>query len=368
MTATLPREEPGRLRAPASQRARVAHRRLLRSDGLTAAVLVAVMAFTVVRGSDLTTTTVLNFGLFILLVASLQLMHGFTNQASLTQAGIYGIGAYVSVYVEVHAGLPPEVAFILAAVSGALVGLIFAIPLTRLREHFLALGTLAAQVLLTEAFIHLTGLTGGINGEAVPDAHLNSITVLAVILAVDLAVLVGISHLRVSRRGRQLLALRADETMASSVGVDVARLRIAVVAVSFSLAAMAGCLFTETAGYISPDDFTLITSLAVLVAVIFGGRSLTWGTLVGAAAYSALNAQTASLPGLSALILGVVLVAVLGYLPQGLTGIRLPARWARLSRTRSPSKGPDREPFGTVGSPPEADAPGPVAPGADGDD
>lgn len=75
-------------------------------------------------------------------------------------------------------------------------------------------------------------------------------------------------------------------------------------------------------------------------------RSATWGTLAGAAAYSVLNAETTSLPGLSDLLLGIMLVVVLGYLPSGLTGItvpsrllpgpaRLPAGLARLRRRRS---------------------------------
>jgi branched-chain amino acid transport system permease protein len=141
----------------------------------------------------------------------------------------------------------------------------------------------------------------------------------------------GLNHLRISRVGRQVLAVKADETMAASIGINVRLLRITVIAVAFAVAAGAGCLFTETAGFVSPDDFTLTASLAVLVAVILGGRSVTWGTLAGAAAYSVLNAESTALPGLSDLLLGIMLVIVLGYLPEGLTGIAVPAAWqARL--------------------------------------
>jgi branched-chain amino acid transport system permease protein len=163
-----------------------------------------------------------------------------------------------------------------------------------------------------------------VNGEAVPDFVINSVPVLGVIFLCAALVVAGLNHLRVSRVGRQVLAVKTDETMASSIGINVRRLRIAAIVVAFAMAAGAGCLFTETAGFISPDDFTLTSSLAVLVAVILGGRSIVWGTLAGAAAYSALNAETTSLPGLSDLILGITLVVILGYLPEGLTGIRLP--------------------------------------------
>jgi branched-chain amino acid transport system permease protein len=219
------------------------------------------------------------------------------------------------------------VALLASVAAGALAGLLVALPLSRLREHILAMGTLAVQVILSEAFVHLTSLTGGVNGEAVPGALINSVPVMVTVSAVAAVVVIALNHFRISRVGRQVLAVKADETMAASIGIHVRRLRLVVVVVSFAMAAGTGALFTETAGFISPDDFTLTSSLAVLVAVILGGRSVTWGTLVGAAAYSALNAETTSLPGLSDLILGIMLVVVLGYLPNGLTGFRVP--WGR---------------------------------------
>ena len=304
------------------------HLRAAGTDTAMTAVFAAVAVFTALHGSGFATTTTINFGLFTLLTASLQIMLGFSNQASLTQVGIYGIGAYVAVYVETNAGVPVPLALLASLGAGAVAGLVIALPLSRLREHILAMGTLAVQVILSEAFIHLTSLTGGVNGEAVPDALINSVPVMMTICACAAAVIIGLNHFRISRIGRQVLAVKADETMAASIGINVRRLRLTVVVVSFAVAAGAGCLFTETAGFISPDDFTLTSSLAVLVAVILGGRSVTWGTLAGAAAYSALNAETTSLPGLSDLILGIMLVVVLGYLPSGLTGLQVP--WHRV--------------------------------------
>jgi len=307
-----------------------AHVRATRADLAMAAVFGIVAIFTAAHGSAFATTTTINFGLFTLLVASLQIMLGFSNQASLTQAGIYGVGAYVAVYVETKTGVAMPVALLTSLAAGAVAGLVLALPLARLREHILAMGTLAVQVILSEAFIHLTSLTGGVNGEAVPDALINSVPVMVTICACAAGVIIALNHFRISRAGRRILAVKADETMAVSIGINVRKLRLIAVVVSFALAAGAGCLFTETAGFISPDDFTLTSSLAVLVAVILGGRSITWGTLLGAAAYSLLNAETTSLPGLSDLILGIMLVVVLGYLPSGLTGFQVPWQRARL--------------------------------------
>jgi branched-chain amino acid transport system permease protein len=309
------------------------HARAAGTDAVVLAVFGVIAIFTALHGSDFATTTAINFGLFTLLTASLQLMLGFANQASLAQAGVYGVGAYVAVYAETHSGAPFPVAFLAAVVSGAVLGIVIAFPLSRLREHFLAMGTLAGQVILSSAFIHLGGFTGGVNGEAVPDSSLNSIPVMMVIFACAVLAIAGLNHLRLSRAGRKILAVKADETMAASIGINVRMLRVAVIVVAFAMAAGTGCLFTETAGYISPDDFTLTASLAVLVAVILGGRSVSWGTLAGAAAYSVLNAETTSLPGLSDLLLGIMLVVILGYLPNGLTGIAVPPAWqARLRR------------------------------------
>ena len=311
---------------------RIAHEHLAaaRTDLAMLATFAVVAVFTALHGSDFATTTTINFGLFTLLTASLQLMLGFSNQASLTQVGIYGVGAYTAVYIETETGVPMPVALLASLAAGAVAGLLIALPLSRLREHILAMGTLAVQVILSEAFIHLTSLTGGVNGEAVPGALIASVPVMMTICACAAGVIIALNHFKITRLGRQVLAVKADETMAASIGINVRRLWLVVVMISFALAAGTGCLFTETAGFISPDDFTLTSSLAVLVAVILGGRSVTWGTLAGAAAYSALNAETTSLPGLSDLILGIMLVVVLGYLPSGLTGLQVP--WQHVGR------------------------------------
>ena len=332
------------------------HVRAARTDLAMAAVFAAVAIFTAGHGSAFATTTTINFGLFTLLTASLQIMLGFSNQASLTQAGIYGVGAYTAVYVETKTGVPMPVALLASLAAGAVAGLLLALPLARLREHILAMGTLAVQVILSEAFIHLTSLTGGVNGEAVPGALINSVPVMVTICACAAGVIIALNHFRISRIGRQILAVKADETMAASIGINVRRLRLVAVVVSFAVAAGAGCLFTETAGFISPDDFTLTSSLAVLVAVILGGRSVTWGTLAGAAAYSVLNAETTSLPGLSDLLLGIMLVVVLGYLPSGLTGITVSTRLlrslARLRRRPGEPAEAENAGAGSTGRPP----------------
>ena len=341
------------------------HVRAARTDLGMVVVFAAVALFTAGHGSAFATTTAINFGLFTLLTASLQIMLGFSNQASLTQVGIYGIGAYVAVYVETETGVAMPVALLASLAAGAVAGLLIALPLARLREHILAMGTLAVQVILSEAFIHLTSLTGGVNGEAVPGALINSVPVMVTISACAAAVIIALNHFRISRVGRRILAVKADETMAVSIGINVRKLRLVVVVVSFALAAGTGCLFTETAGFISPDDFTLTSSLAVLVAVILGGRSVTWGTLLGAAAYSALNAETTSLPGLSDLILGIMLVVVLGYLPFGLTGIQVP--WHRIRLPSGPGRRPGKpaeKPASAAASAQQAGAPQAGAPQA----
>lgn len=311
------------------------HKDLLAGDTILVGGFVVLFALTQSRHSAFATTTILNFGLFVMLVVSLQLMLGFSNQASLAQAGIYGVGAYLAVYVEVKLGLPTPIAALVSMCGCGLFGFLLAFPLSRLREHFLAMGTLAAQLLLSSAFLHLNSLTGGVNGEAAPDAHLNSFVVLAVLFALDVSLLVGLSHFRLSRRGREVLALKVDETMATSIGVDVPWMRVAVITTAFAVTGLAGFMFTETAAFIAPDDFTLTVSLSVLVAVILGGRSLRWGAIIGAGVYSFLSAETVSYPGLATIIIGVALIVILGYAPGGLTGFD--GAWLRRlgMRTRS---------------------------------
>lgn len=319
--------------------------RFLGGEVVTAVILLVVFLVTVSRHTQFATNTATNFGLFLLLACSMQLMLGFSNQASLMHAAVWGMGAYVAVYLEAREGVSPVVALLASIAAGAVLGLVLALPLSRLREHFFAMATLAAQVMFTQGFQDLNSLTGGVNGEATVNPELNSLSLLALILVIGFLVIAGTRQFKVSRLGRRVLALRTDETMARSVGVDVVRLRIVMVMLSFALASGSGFFLAKTSGFISPDGFTLTTSLAVLVAVIVGGRSLTWGALVGAGAYSALNGETTRTPGLSVLILGIALVVVLAYLPEGITGFRLPKHLVRLARLHSSSR-----PTGTSGA------------------
>lgn len=293
---------------------------------VTALILLAVFLVTESRHTQFATSQATNFSLFLLLVCSMQLMLGFSDQSSLMHAAVYGMGAYVAVYMEAKTGTPLIVALLAAVASGAVLGAVLAYPLSRLREHFFAMATLAAQVILSQTFENLNSLTGGVNGEATVHPSLNSLPLLALILAIGFLIIAATRSFKSSRLGRRVLALREDETMARSEGVNVTRLRIVMVMISFAIASGSGFFLAETSGFISPDGFTLTSSLAVIVAVIVGGRSLTWGALVGAGAYSALTGETINTPGLSVLILGIVLVVVLAYLPKGITGFRL-ATW-----------------------------------------
>ena len=311
------------------------------ADSVVVAVLVGVFLVTVSRHTGFSVNVAITFGLFLMLAISLQLLLGFSNQASLAQAAVYGLGTYVSIFVETHFGVPPVVALLASIVAGALCGVIVALPLLRLREHFLAMGTLAFQVMLSTGFDHLNGLTGGVNGEVAPLAKLNSLSMLGLILGVDAVLVLGVRLFRQSSPGRRILAVKTDETMAMSLGVNVKAFRLAAVVVSFAIASAAGFFFSETAAFVAPDDFNLAVSLAVVASVIVGGKSLTWSALVGAGVYSILTGYTTNLPGLSVLILGVALIVILGYLPEGVTGVYSPAGEAlaklRLKRSAAES-------------------------------
>ncbi len=296
----------------------------LGADALVVAILLGVFLVTVSRHTGFSINVATTFAIFLMLAISLQLLLGFSNQASLAQAAVYGLGTYVSIFLEVHFGVPPLVALLASIAAGALCGVIVALPLLRLREHFLAMGTLAFQVMLSTGFDHLNGLTGGVNGEVAPLAHLNSLSMLLLILGVDAAAILGVRFFRQSAKGRKILAVKTDETMAMSLGVNVKAFRLVAVVVSFALASAAGFFFSETAAFVAPDDFNLAVSLAVLASVIVGGKSLTWSALVGAGVYSILTGYTTNLPGLSVLILGIALIVILGYLPEGVTGVYSP--------------------------------------------
>jgi len=134
-----------------------------------------------------------------------------------------------------------------------------------------------------------------------------------------------------SRFGARLMAVRENEDAAAALGVDPLRTKVAALAVSGAIAAPAGVVYAQTYLYVDPSiGFGVERSVEMLLVAMIGGAGTVWGPVLGALVLHAINDTTRGFidtPGFAPMLYGVVLLAIIGFLPDGIAGLR-----ARLRR------------------------------------
>jgi branched-chain amino acid transport system permease protein len=270
----------------------------------------------------------------------LMLLVGFTGQISLGHAAFLAIGAYTEALLQAR-GVPFAVSLPAAALLSALFGWVVGLPALRLKGIYLAIATLAFNVIIEEVITRWEGLTGGNSG-----LHLKPIELAGYALDGDtsfyylclgltvLSILAVMNLLR-SPTGRAFVAIRDSEISASCMGVNLATYKTLSFALSAALTGVAGALYAHKVTFISPEQFTLLQSIELVTIVILGGVGFVHGAVLGAAFLIVLP-QLISLAkdylpadvggtGLQAVVFGVVLIVFIIFEPLGLYG-----RWLKI--------------------------------------
>jgi branched-chain amino acid transport system permease protein len=300
----------------------------------TLGAVVALVALPWVVAGRLSLSIFLFIGLSSLLALGLTLLGGGAGQVSLGQAAFYGLGAYVSALTTLRAGLSPWLALPLAGAAAGAVAFLLGAPILTLRGHYLVLGTLGLNIVADVVFRNLRPLTGGPTGlTGIPPFRLGEMVLAGdrvyyfAVWGLVLAALWLGGNLMDSRIGRALAALRASEVAAGTLGIDPARYKARVFALSAALAGVAGSLYVHYLSFVSPSPFTFEFSIAVLVMCVVGGIGHLPGAVVGAGLVTLLReALRDILPrffrgGASAeyeiVVFGLLLAGVVIYAPGG---------------------------------------------------
>ena len=275
------------------------------------------------------------------LAVSLNIVMGYAGQFALAHCAFYGLGAYVSAITIRDFGLgfwtslPPTIA--VAAAFAVLIGY----PSLRFTGgiHF-ALITFAFGELLRLVVANLHDLTGGPQGMQIaysPGVVLGFdfgsakglYALSAGLLAVALAIAAGVRH---SGFGRSLLAIREDEVLAASLGVDITASKVAAFGLASILAALAGALYAPFIGFISPEMMSASDSISVVGMLIVGGMGTLSGPIFGTLIFMGVPELLRMAKLYRLVILGLIIVAVVLFAPKGVAG--LTARWTSPKRGR----------------------------------
>jgi len=285
-------------------------------------------------------------GIFIIAAMSLNLLLGYTGQLSLGHVAFFGIGAYVSSLVslgfEVHllpawlvtleakpvwfamlcgialAGLCGWVIgkisfkvrgayFVIVSVSFAEVVRLVALNWVELTQGPMALNNIPALRLGVPGWFELSFLRKPAN--------------YYLVLVVAVLCYVLIRRLVRSRAGRAMVALRENEPLATSVGVDVTKFLVLATMVSAAMAGAAGALYAHYVRIVDPDVFLFIYTVTMVIMVISGGKGTLIGPIVGGLIFGLLPEALRAFaikPEVQWVVYGVLMILVVYFLPDGI--------------------------------------------------
>ena len=299
--------------------------------------------------------------IFVILVASYDLMLGFTGIVSFAHTMFFGIGAY-GVAIAIANGWTGWTGVIAGTVIGAVVSLVIAAVIgllsPRLRAIFFSMITLAVAALAEIVAEQWRNLTGGEDGltfpvpailsrsfRLVPDKVMGVIIngpVITYYITFAVALLLFLIMLRIvnSPFGLVLRAVRENEFRVEAMGYKVVAYRTLVCIISAVMASIAGSLMALVLGYNGPDaTLSLSLMIDILLMVVIGGMGTLYGAVIGAIvvvlaqyylqnAMGAMSDSLADMPIVSALFhpdrwllwLGIIFVLIVTFLPQGIVG------------------------------------------------
>ena len=280
---------------------------------------------------------VLSFGHISFMALGAYVAALFTMPTATKTFQLPHLGAFLT-----HAELGTVPAALLAAVLVAAVGYVLAVPLMRLTGLPAGIATFAVLIITYTVLSHWNSVTNG----TVPISGIPIDTTLWRTVIWVWVVLFGVFALQCSRVGIRLRAAREDTFAAQAVGVNIAADRRLAFAISAGIVAIAGALYGHLLGTFSPDDFYLNETFLTVAMLVVGGIASMAGAVVGTIVlatvtyvFDQLEAGTTLGPihvtaptGSAEIVLAGVLLAILLFRPDGLTGGRefpLPARWSR---------------------------------------
>lgn len=226
--------------------------------------------------------------IYIIFALSLNLEIGYTGLFNFGHVAFFGIGAYTSALLTLHQ-FPFELGLMMALVLSGVSGFLLSLPSLRLRGDFFGIATLGFGEMIRMVFQNEVWLTKGPMGlPGIPKPTLFSFrfaTLPQYFLLTLGFTAVTFLILRIIIRspfGRVLKAIREDEMAAEALGKNTYRFKIKSFVVGSIFAGLAGALWGHYTTFISPNDFTILETVLVLLIVVLGGKGTQWGPILGA--------------------------------------------------------------------------------------
>ncbi|MDC1213086.1 ABC transporter permease [Rhodospirillales bacterium] len=273
--------------------------------------------------------------IFALFAAGLHYMMGTGGLISFGHAAFFGLGAYGAALVVKGFGVSMPMALVAAPVLAGFGAIIIGWFAIRLSGVYLAMLTLAAAQILWSTAIQWQSVTGGDDGilGIWPSTWATDTTAFYYLaLALCSTTICALIYLSLGQHGLLLRATRDAAPRAAALGINVkARQWLAIIIAGVS-AGLAGGIFVFSKGSVFPDVLAIPNSVDALVMVLLGGLHAPVGPIIGAGVFALLEDGLSRLPYWRAL-LGITIVIVAIYAPNGLAGVFSKLRVLRTKST-----------------------------------
>lgn len=294
--------------------------------GAVGVVLLVVAPFLL----DIPTNQMLaRVGVYAVAILGLNVIMGYTGQVSLGQIFFLGVGAYVTAY-GVSNDWPVVLTFVVAFVLPGLIGLIVAFAAARLGGLAIAMVTIALPIVGLPLARRLSDITGGSQGISVAGfSHAPDWSGLDndqwhyyVVLVIAAIVFLLVYNLMRGKFGRALAIVKENENVAKSMGISPYRYKVMAFTIAAMIGGIAGFLYMVVVQYTSPETMDFHHSINLLASMVVGGAASIVGSLLGGVYYVFVPNLTNEIdPTLTALMQGIILLAVLFILPGGLASL-----------------------------------------------
>ncbi|HTC99387.1 MAG TPA: branched-chain amino acid ABC transporter ATP-binding protein/permease [Bradyrhizobium sp.] len=265
--------------------------------------------------------------IYWVLVSGLNLVVGYAGHLAIGYVALLTLGAYttsVLVAGNVMPAVPVFPALAVAAIVGAIFGVIVGLPALRLRTFYFAMSTLGFATIVTQIALAWQSVTGGGIGIAGPEFPAPFNTAWGFyFLCVGIAAFTTWLSANVarSRFGRALIAVRDAEVAAEATGISKPKMLIAIFLLAGACAAVAGGLFASLQTYITPDAFTFDLSVLFFIAILIGGRGSIMGPMLGTIILTILPEIAAPLAAWSTFLYAVLLLLIVLVMPGGIAAL-----------------------------------------------
>jgi branched-chain amino acid transport system permease protein len=273
----------------------------------------------------------------------LNVLVGYTGQISVGHGAFMSVGAYTAANLVVRLGWPWPVNLVLGGLMAAIVGGIVGIPSLRIKGLYLAIATLAGQLIIEWTINHVTFISGGVQASIeVPRPEFFGYKIASqrdmyfFLLVFVVLALVGTMNLVRSRIGRAFVAIRDHDIAAEIIGINIFRYKLLAFAISSFYAGVTGVLYTYYLGVANYEQYQIVVSIDYLAMIIIGGLGSILGSVFGAMFVTVLpilirvvmeafggllfspQAVLNTIPNLRLIVFGLLIIVFLVVEPEGL--------------------------------------------------